>query len=135
MNGSIPTLLMASISLVVPPPLHGQTVESTVTFLKRHGDPIWVKRFLPSGASCSPMAVLMVPGWPAVSIDVLGLQADLSSTGIHVFMVHPRWHGESSGEASLANAHEDVGTVWDWNSSREGGRAAGIDPRQRVLLG
>lgn len=108
---------------------------SETRFLISHGDPVWVRHFPAAGVGRSSTAVLLVPGWPAVGGDVLGIGSALSAKGVHVFVMHPRGHGESGGESTFANAVEDVGVVWEWLSSREGGAALGVDPRGRVLAG
>ncbi len=132
MNFRIPILLTVWFFCVSHMPVAGQNREPAVNFLMSHGDSVWVKRFFPVDPSHGAKAVLIVPGWPAVGKDVLGLGAALSSKGIHVLILHPRGHSESRGQATFQNALEDVAVVWNWMSSLEGGR---IDPDQRVLLG
>lgn len=113
----------------------GQVIQPTTRFLLSHGDSVWVRHFPASGPNAGSLAVILVPGWPAVGPDVLGIGAGLSAKGVHVFVIHPRGHGESAGEATFANAVRDVETLWEWTESTEGGAALGINPQRRVLAG
>lgn len=131
----IRTLVGASMLAASSAALHGQPVEPEVSFLKSHDDSIRIRHFSPEAPAAKPIGALLVPGWPAVGKDVLGLGAALSSRGTHVFLLHPRGHGESGGEATFSHALEDVATVWSWMASREGGGALGITPERRVIIG
>ncbi len=102
--------------------------------LMSKGDTIWVIHYAPLNAQ-SGSSILLIPGWPAVGRDVLGLGTALSANGIHAFVLHPRGHGRSGGEATFAGALEDVGALWEWLAERNGGGKHGIDPQKRVLAG
>jgi pimeloyl-ACP methyl ester carboxylesterase len=127
--------------LVVVPWFVGCSVEAQdavplTRFIRSHGDPVWIGHFAaPADKAGSAPAVLLVPGWPAVGGDVLGLGAALSAKGVHVFVIHPRGHGESGGEASFAHALEDVATAWAWLSSPEGGGSLSVNPSGLILVG
>jgi len=127
-------VVVTALAFVLVTGARGQTTDPRTFFLQSGGDSLWVRHFPPPDAAGST-AVLLVPGWPATGGDVLGLGAALSAGGLHVFVVHPRGHEGSGGEATFANALEDVGVLWAWLASRDGGGALGLDAGRRVLAG
>ena len=104
-------------------------------YLSSHGDSVLVRHYRPEVKVSTGIGLLLVPGWPASSADVLGLGATLSATGIDVFVLQPRGHGTSGGVASFAGALDDVEVVWSWLGSADGGGILGLSPEDRVLGG
>lgn len=97
-------------------------------------DSVWVGQYRPAPGRQEAPTLLMVPGWPAVGSDVLGLGRRLSDLGSHVFILHPRGHGTSSGTASFRNAIDDVDAVLAWLASGDAAGEFGHDP-EVVLAG
>ncbi|MEZ4654164.1 MAG: alpha/beta fold hydrolase [Candidatus Eisenbacteria bacterium] len=98
------------------------------------GTQVYLHHFAPE-ASGTKAALLLIPGWPAVGEDVLGLGTGLSGRGIHVFVLHPRGHDPSGGNATFANALEDVAVAWDWLRSASTTDTYGLDAEVCVLAG
>lgn len=123
-------------ALVIASALSAQTKQpESLTFpLISEGDTIWVIHYAPRNAQ-SALSILLIPGWPAVGRDILGLGSALSAHDIHAFVLQPRGHGKSGGEATFGGALEDVRVLWEWLAERNGGGMYGIDPQKRILSG
>jgi pimeloyl-ACP methyl ester carboxylesterase len=135
MTKSISIVATAAVVFAATSLLFGQDKDQGVFHLESHGDSIWVRHFPVPTSTTSSVGVLLIPGWPATGNDVLGLGAALSASGVHVFVLHPRGHEGSGGEAGFANALEDVQVAWDWLAAGDGGASFGIEKDQRILAG
>lgn len=102
------TACLTAVLTAVAVPLPAQVQES----IDSHGSAITITSWLPKA---DPVAsVLLVPGWGGGPTDVLGVGRFLSANGVEAFIVIPRgWH-DSEGEASFANALEDIGAALQW---------------------
>jgi len=58
--------------------------------------------------------LLIVPGQPGGTRDVLGLGTRLSSHGINVLMFNPRGHHQSEGTFTFHNTLDDIGAALAW---------------------
>lgn len=116
--------------LTAPPPVQRSTI-----LLESGSEPIRLVRHAPATGEPSPIALLLVPGWPATGGDVLGLGAGLASRGLQIFVLYPRGHEGSGGTSTFAGAVDDVAAAWEWLAAENGGRLLGIDPDQRALAG
>lgn len=77
-----------------------------------HGSEIVLTSWSPRGEAAA--SVLLVPGWGGGPSDVLGTAQYLSGQGIEAFVLSPRgWHS-SGGNATFANALQDIGTALSW---------------------
>lgn len=58
--------------------------------------------------------LLIIPGQPGGTRDVLGLGTRLSSHGINVLMFNPRGHHQSEGTFTFHNTLDDIGAALAW---------------------
>lgn len=128
-------VFLVCVALAVASLPADRKIEPDTLSLTSHGELIRVSHFPATGSAAGSTAVLLVPGWPAVGGDILGMASGLSRKGLHVFVLQPRGHGDSTGRATFAGALEDVAVAWNWLASENGGRALGVDPRNRVMAG
>lgn len=103
--------------------------------LDSHGSSIELVHHLPKNETENAHALLLIPGWPAINDDVLGIGESLSAAGVHVLILHPRGHGDSEGIATFNNTIDDVAIAWEWMSAENGGGMYGIDANKMVLAG
>ncbi|MFQ6092471.1 MAG: alpha/beta hydrolase family protein [bacterium] len=71
-------------------------------------------QFFPSVEGNPIGTLLLVPGWPGNSRDVLGLGALLAQRDINVLMFNPRGLHSSEGTSSFAHTLEDIGAALKW---------------------
>ena len=64
------------------------------------------------GGHCPTL--LIVPGQPGGTRDVMGLGTRLSSHGINVLMFNPRGHHQSEGTFTFHNTLDDIGAALAW---------------------
>ncbi len=89
-------------------------------FIRVGPDSIWVNQHPAASGDRAAPSVLLVPGWPAMEADVLGLGEALGDRGFNVFVLHPRGHGRSSGSSSFAGAMEDIAAARAWIENQTG---------------
>lgn len=107
-------MLVLAAFIVIPAGAAAQLEAPSHVFVPSGEDSVWVGIYEPpAGAALTP-ALVLVPGFPAIGADVLGLGQSLSKLGSYVLVLHPRGHGSSSGWATFANAKDDVGAVLEW---------------------
>ncbi|MCB1163097.1 alpha/beta fold hydrolase [bacterium] len=99
------------------------------------GSTVCLHHFAPATNDSKRTSVLLIPGWPAVGEDILGLGSALSDRGVHVFTLHPRGHAPSGGEATFANALQDVAAAWKWLGSQGAADQFALAPERRILAG
>jgi pimeloyl-ACP methyl ester carboxylesterase len=129
------SLLLAGVAVAWSGPSVCRGEDAAMLSLNVKGEAISLHHFAPAEQESNGTSMLLIPGWPAVSEDVLGLGSALSSRGVHVFVIHPRGHGPSGGQATFANALEDVAAAWGWLASKGTAETLGLDPNRRVLAG
>ena len=78
-----------------------------------HGFQITGRFFPGEGGGLRPTLILL-PGWPGGTGDVLGLGGRLSDAGVNVLMVIPRGMQGSEGTNTFANTLEDIGAALAW---------------------
>jgi len=102
------TASLAALLAALAVPVSAQVEES----IDSHGAAITITAW---SSKSDPLAsVLLVPGWGGGPSDVLGVARFLSENGVEAFVLTPRgWHN-SEGEASFANALEDIGVAVTW---------------------
>lgn len=90
-------------------------------------------KFFPAAAA--PVAtLLLIPGWPGSTTDVLGLGAFLSARGVNVCMFNPRGFYDSGGTSSFPNTLEDIGAALRWLRQPDITKRFRID-RAKLVLG
>lgn len=114
-------LLAAGVARSGPPEPVPVSIESEGSVMRG--------RFFAAGGEGRHRTLLLMPGWPGNTEDVLGLGGRLAARGIDVLMVNPRGMHGSEGTASFAHALEDVGSAYEWLLE-----AGGVDA-SRIAVG
>jgi uncharacterized protein len=138
------TMLLAVVATVAepaPPPAQhrahsaavGQTAPGQPVSLDSHGSRITGQFFIGEGGGPRP-TLLLLPGWPGGTGDVLGLGRRLSDAGVNVLMVIPRGMHGSEGTNTFANTLEDIGAALAWLRSDSIAERFRVD-RSHVSLG
>ena len=116
-----------------PPDFRGAEIRPGAVSITSHGSLMRARVFAAEQDGPRP-ALLLMPGWPGSTDDVLGLGAALSVAGITVLTVTQRGMHESEGTTTFANTLDDIGSALDWFRSPDVVRRYRLDV-SRVALG
>jgi uncharacterized protein len=111
-----------------------QTAPGQPVALNSHGFQITGRFFPGEGGGLRPTLILL-PGWPGGTGDVLGLGGRLSDAGVNVLMVIPRGMHGSEGTNTFANTLEDIGAALAWLRSDSIAERFRVDPSDLSLGG
>jgi pimeloyl-ACP methyl ester carboxylesterase len=92
-------------------------------------------RFFAAVGTAPATTLLLIPGWPGNTNDVLGLGALLADQGINVCMFNPRGMHQSEGISSPANTLQDIGVALQWLKQADVQRLFEVDTTRLVLGG
>jgi uncharacterized protein len=140
----ISTMLLAVFATVAEPapPPAPHLAQSTAAIQTAPGQPISMNshgfqitgRFFSGKAGGPRPTLILLPGWPGGTGDVLGLGGRLSDAGVNVLMVIPRGMHGSEGTNTFANTLEDIGAALAWLRSDSIAERFRVDP-SRLSLG
>jgi dienelactone hydrolase len=92
-------------------------------------------RFFPAASAAPVGTLVLIPGWPGSTTDVLGLGALLSARGVNVLFFNPRGSYDSGGTASFPHTLEDIASCLGWVRRPEVAARLRIDPASLVIGG
>jgi len=127
-------LFLVAALLAFPPGVQPQEVVATAVEIPIESSVLQGQFFAAQTGRPLP-TLLLVPGWPGGTRDVLGLGRALVGHEINVLIFNPRGMHQSSGITSFAGALEDIAAAFDWLHSVDVIRRFNVDTTSLTVAG